>query len=72
LIVNLEIDEDLKEFINFLPENIDSSTSKNEYVTKIEEINSSIKNLKEDFKVNAQFLVSHDKHNYLDVNSSYG
>jgi len=50
---------------------MDSFTSKNDFSTKIEEINNSLKNLKEDFKVNAQFLVSHDKHNYLDVYSFY-
>ena len=60
----------MKELEKSLIDNISQSTNNN-FSTRIEEINNNIKQLKEDFKINAQFLVSYDKSNYLDVKFIY-
>lgn len=72
----LEIEENFKILQNHLPQEqnileensnrqeLDSTESKLKF---LEEINSSIKDLREDFKLNATFLTNYDQHNYLNV-----
>jgi len=64
-----KIDDELKAFEKLIPENVDSlsQTEKNDLISKLEEIHNSIKDMKEDFKINAQFLVTYDKQNYMEI-----
>ena len=62
--MKLVIEEELKDFdIKYETKNI----NKDELKQNLEEINESIRDLKDDYKNNASFLVGYDKQNYMSL-----